>query len=407
MLSTETAVVQRISAVGILADVGFGCTKLGVGTACASPALVADGAHSLADVLVGAVSYGAYAAARAPPDDDHPYGHGKFEAGGSLVVGAALVATGAAAAANAATMATAAPDVMTLPAVTACAGVAALSIAGKEWLYRATLRAGERGRSDAIVANAHHHRSDAYASIATLGGIVGTYALGVPWLDPLAAAGVAAVVAHQGVHICRDAVDQLLDASFDPARLEQLRDAVSETLGPEYVVERLRARKAGPGIVADLVLTVPAGLSASAAHQVGEHGAVALRRAAQEAGVAVADVQVHLDPSDRQERDTRLAALPSTLEKRVTARALRHPRVRGVAHCVVRYDNTKVLAKVDVILPDAMTLRAAHGVAGALRRSILRGVPELHEVDVDCELDERRARTSRRGVGRGRHTSCM
>ena len=257
------------------------------------------------------------------------------------------------------------------------------------------------------MANAHHHRSDAYASIAALGGIVGTYALGVPWLDPLAAAGVAAVVAHQGVHICRDAVDQLLDASFDPARVEQLRDAVSETLGPEYVVERLRARKAGPGIVADLVLSVPAGLSASAAHQVGEHGAVALRRAAQEAGVAVADVQVHLDPSDRQERDTHLAALPSTLEKRVTARALRHPRVRGVAHCVVRYDNTKVLAKVDVILPDAMTLRAAHGVAGALRRSILRGVPELHEVDVDCELDERRARTSRRGVGRGRHTSCM
>ena len=72
---------------------------------------------------------------------------------------------------NAATMATAAPDVMTLPAMTACAGVAALSIAGKEWLYRATLRAGERGRSDAIVANAHHHRSDAYASIAALGGI--------------------------------------------------------------------------------------------------------------------------------------------------------------------------------------------------------------------------------------------
>ena len=73
MLSTE-ADVQRISAVGILADVGFGCTKLGVGTACASPALVADGAHSLADVLVGAVSYGAYAAARAPPDEEHPYG---------------------------------------------------------------------------------------------------------------------------------------------------------------------------------------------------------------------------------------------------------------------------------------------------------------------------------------------
>ena len=143
-LSTE-ADVQRISATGILADIGFGITKLGCGTVCGSPALVADGAHSLADLLVGAVSYGAYAAARAPPDDDHPYGHGKFEAGGSLVVGGALVATGAAAAANTATMATAAPvEVMTLPAMAACAGVAALSIAGKEWLYRATLKAGDR-----------------------------------------------------------------------------------------------------------------------------------------------------------------------------------------------------------------------------------------------------------------------
>ena len=93
------------------------------------------------------------------------------------------------------------------------------------------------------------------------------------------------------------------------------------------------------------------------------------------------------------------AALPSTLEKRVTARALRHPRVRGVAHCVLSYDGSKVMAKVDVVLPDRLTLRAAHKVAGALRRSILRGVPELHDVDVDCELDEwPRGTSSRRAV---------
>ena len=200
------------------------------------------------------------------------------------------------------------------------------------------------------------------------------------------------------VHICRGAVDELLDATFDPDSVDKLQDAVSETLGPEYVVDRLRARKAGPGIVADLTLTVPAGLSASAAHQVGEHAAVSFRRAASDASIVVADVQVHLDPSDRQERDTRLAALPSTLEKRVTARALRHPRVRGVAHCVLSYDGSKVMAKVDVVLPDRLTLRAAHKVAGALRRSILRGVPELHDVDVDCELDEwPRGTSSRRG----------
>ena len=68
MLSTEAAVVQRISAVGILADVGFGCTKLGVGTACASPALVADGAHSLADVLVGACAASASVCLMIPLD---------------------------------------------------------------------------------------------------------------------------------------------------------------------------------------------------------------------------------------------------------------------------------------------------------------------------------------------------
>ena len=92
-----------------------------------------------------------------------------------------------------------------------------------------------------------------YASVAALGGIAGR-GLGFYWLDPVAGVAVGALVAIQGLKICRTAADELLDAAFDPARVERLRDAVSVVLGDDYPVKSLRARKAGPGVVADLVV---------------------------------------------------------------------------------------------------------------------------------------------------------
>ena len=142
----------------------------------------------------------------------------------------------------------------------------------------------------------------------------------------------------------------------------------------------------------DLRLGVEKGLSASAAHQIGEHAKVALGREARAMGLGLADVAVHLDPGDRQESGAtdELGALPDELEKRIRAVALGCDRVRAVSHVVLSYEGAAIAAKVDVVLPDALTIGEAHAVAYGVRRALLRRVPEITGVDIDCELDEAR-----------------
>ena len=394
----------RITLVGACVNVGLGGCKVGVGSCLGSPALIADGAHSLSDVATDAVAYASYAAARAPPDEGHPFGHGKYEAGGSAVVGLALVAAGAGACHHSIlTALEPAPEVLQLPEVAACAGVAAASIVAKEWLYRATSHVGATTGSDVLKANAVHHRSDAWSSFAALGGILGAYGFGIAAIDPTAGAFVGAAVSYQGLAVVRRAGDELVDASLDSRKVRRLEAAVSRAAPPRARFA-LRARKSGPGLVCDLVLRVDRGLSASAAHQIGEHAKVALVREAAAMDLGVADVYVHLDPVDRQESDAvrELAEMPHALERRIRARAKRLPEVLDVTHVLLSYEGPRTTAKVDVLLPDDLTIRAAHGVAFDLRRNLLRTVPQLDDVDVDCELDEKQPPHRRRDASRFR-----
>ncbi|KAH8077116.1 cation transmembrane transporter [Aureococcus anophagefferens] len=265
---------KGITAVGAVVNVGLGCCKVGAGSTLGSPALIADGAHSLSDVLTDVVAYWSYAAARLPPDADHPFGHGKFEAGGSAVVGGALVAAGAGA--------------------------------------------------------AHHAAGSVF--------------------EPAEALELYAVATARR---SRDAARELLDETLDGQRVARLERAVAAAV-PRCDFS-LRARKAGPGVLVDLRLGVEKGLSASAAHQIGEHAKVALGREARAMGLGLADVAVHLDPGDRQESGAtgELAALPDELEKRIRAVALGCDRVRAVSHVVLSYEGESIAAKVDVVLPDA------------------------------------------------------
>ncbi|KAH8095662.1 cation transmembrane transporter [Aureococcus anophagefferens] len=358
---------KGITAVGAVVNVGLGCCKVGAGSTLGSPALIADGAHSLSDVLTDVVAYWSYAAARLPPDADHPFGHGKFEAGGSAVVGGCLVAAGAGAAHHAAGSAFEPAEALELYAVATCGSVATVSIVAKEWLFRRTRAVGEALRSDVLVANAFHHRSDAWSSVAALAGIAGGHGLGVTIADPVAGVLVGGAVAYQGAKIARDAARELLDETLD-------------------------GQRAGPGVLVDLRLGVEKGLSASAAHQIGEHAKVALGREARAMGLGLADVAVHLDPGDRQESGATddLGALPDELERRIRAVALGCDRVRAVSHVVLSYEGDAIAAKVDVVLPDALTIGEAHAVAYGVRRALLRRVPEITGVDIDCELDEAR-----------------
>ncbi|KAK7233902.1 cation transmembrane transporter [Aureococcus anophagefferens] len=234
-----------ITAVGAVVNVGLGCCKVGAGSTLGSPALIADGAHSLSDVLTDVVAYWSYAAARLPPDADHPFGHGKFEAGGSAVAGGSLAAG---------------------------AGARAHHAAGSVF---------EPAEALELYAVA--------TSVAALAGIAGGHGLGVAIADP-----VAGVVAGRrrrvpGAKIARDArARELLDETLDGQRVARLERAVAAAV-PRCDFS-LRARKAGPGVLVDLRLGVEKGLSASAAHQIGEHAKVALGREARAMGLGLADV---------------------------------------------------------------------------------------------------------------------
>ena len=168
---------DRVTFLGIIINIILSAGKALVGIQCHSTALIADAGHSLSDLFSDFITLWAVQIARIPPDDDHPYGHGKFEAIGSLFLALTLLATGLgvgavssenllriiAAQRNAAThiLSDAVP---TPPALI----MAALSIVSKEWLYRVTRKVGEQLRSQVVIANAWHHRSDAYSSVLAL-----------------------------------------------------------------------------------------------------------------------------------------------------------------------------------------------------------------------------------------------
>lgn len=172
---------DRVTFLGIIVNIVLSAGKALVGVQCHSTALIADAGHSLSDLFSDFITLWAVQIARLPPDDDHPYGHGKFEAIGSLFLALTLLGTGLAVGA------VSSENLMRIIAAQRTSGIhaaahilsdavptppalvmAALSIVSKEWLYRVTRKVGEELRSQVVIANAWHHRSDAYSSVLAL-----------------------------------------------------------------------------------------------------------------------------------------------------------------------------------------------------------------------------------------------
>ena len=206
---------DRVTLLGVVVNLALSIGKAIIGVTCHSSALVADAGHSLSDLFSDFITLWAVQIARLPPDDDHPYGHGKFEAVGSLFLALTLFATGLSVGASsnakllhlfsskgsAASMAAANVSMPTWPALV----MAFTSIVSKEWLYRITKRVGEDLNSQVVIANAWHHRSDAYSSILALGSI--GLAMSVPGMlfcDSAAGLLVGGMICMTGTRICCD-----------------------------------------------------------------------------------------------------------------------------------------------------------------------------------------------------------
>ena len=196
-LAADKADADRVTWIGVAVNLLLSVGKLGAGITAHSSALVADAGHSLSDLVSDFITLWSVNVARLPPDEDHPYGHYKFEAIGSLFLSLTLLATGGSVgimankqlmevlqATATSSAVTAAPVQLPGPLALVMAG---LSILSKEWLFRITKQVGERLRSPVVIANAWHHRSDAYSSILALFSIAWAM-IGFPAAD--AAAGM-------------------------------------------------------------------------------------------------------------------------------------------------------------------------------------------------------------------------
>ena len=384
---------MRVTKQGLALNVSLSIGKLAVGLAAASPAMIADAAHSFSDIATDFVTLYSYDIARRPPDWDHPFGHGKFESVGTVVVGSLLCLTGLGVGAHSLTVLYGYPTSVDLSSIALigqeyAAGAAALSMLAKEGMYRVTLRAGRAANSTVVVANAYHHRSDALSSFVALVGIGGGALLGTPLLDPLAGCVVAFMVLQGGVEVTREAADDLLDAQVPNELLVEVAHMCSAVPGVKLQsTKSLRGRKMGPHILLDVAITVDGRITASSAHQLGEHVRVAVLRKF----TAIKEIRIHVDPDPREEWDGQTLLEPQERIEQKVRNLLKKcdPLLLGVSDIMVTYNRDhKVSLKVDLIMHPSLTIREANALGGKVRDLLLLKMDNVEFVDVDLELSE-------------------
>jgi cation diffusion facilitator family transporter len=286
----RAAAISRTAILGALANVLLSVIKIGAGLVGQSQALIADGIHSLSDLLSDVLVLIAGKHAVQGPDPDHPYGHGRYETVATLVLGFLLIAVALGLSWDAAHRLFS-PEELLHPEPLAL-GAAVLSILVKEWLYWWTLAYSKRVRSDLLRANAWHHRSDAISSIVVLVGIAGTMA-GLPYLDAIAAIAVALMIAQIAWALGWSAVQELVDTGLEAARLEAIRTTI-RSVGGVRDIHMLRTRRHGGHASADVHVLVDPTVSVSEGHMISLLVEQRLKREIDE----ITDVTVHIDPED-------------------------------------------------------------------------------------------------------------
>lgn len=291
-LSDRSRETQKVAIVGALVNVVLSVVKLVVGSLANSAALIADGIHSVSDLASDALVWFAAKHAGHAPDEEHPYGHGRFETAGTLGLGILLilVALGIVWDAVEHTFYGDQP----LPGTLAIYA-AAFSILANEALYWYTISVSKRIKSEILRANAWHHRTDAVSSIVVLVGVVGAI-WGWPYLDAVAAVVVGAMVAKIGWDLGWEAMQELVDASLDEETVRQAK-AVIQSVDGVRSIHMLRTRRHAHEAAADVHVQVEPRLSVSEGHMISQ----AVEDRLKETVEAITDVTVHIDPEDDEQ----------------------------------------------------------------------------------------------------------
>ena len=278
---------KRSTLVSVVVNIGLTVSQVFAGIVSGSQGLIADGIHSLTDLVADFVVLFANHHSGKDADDDHHYGHQRYETAASLFLGVSLLAVGVG-------MLWKAGEKIIDPVPAGQIQIMALyvalgSLVAKELLFRYMLSVAERVRSSMLVANAWHARSDAASSLVVAVGIVGAL-FGYPILDSVGALVVGLMVAKTGWEFSWDALHDLMDRAVSSEEHQRIEEIISSTQGVKGFHD-LRTRKMGDMILVDVHIEVDANSTVQAGHDI----ALAARNQIMKE-LPVLNVMTHIDP---------------------------------------------------------------------------------------------------------------
>jgi cation diffusion facilitator family transporter len=364
MSHPDHSIKSRVALISIVASAAMAAAKFVVGIAIGSLALVSEALHSSVDLVATIVTWMVVRVSDRPADEEHHYGHGKFEslsalgviamlyvlAGGILVQAYGHLREGAPP-----------PTISAVPFV-----VLLVDIAVNFWRARALHRAARDTKSQALAADALHFASDVLGSLAVMIGLV-LSGLGYAWGDAAAAIGVAVVISALGLRLARSTVETLLDRA--PEGVSE-RAAAAIRMVPGVVdVERLRARMVGPTHFIDAIVQVPRTFPIDRVDEIKRSAQAAVTKALGDADLTFTAVPVARNNESVRERIMVIA--------RNAGLAIHHVTVHDLGG--------KLTVSIDLEVDGEMALNAAHDIAHEFERNIRDEFGEDVEVDTHIE----------------------
>lgn len=354
----------RVAAISVAASAAMATAKFIVGILIGSLALISEALHSSVDVIATIITWMVVRVSDQPADEEHHYGHGKFEsvsalgviallyvlAGGILVESYSRLREG-----------TPPPTISAIPFV-----VLLIDIAVNFWRARALHRTARETQSQALAADALHFASDVMGSIAVIAGLA-LAGLGYWWGDAAAAIAVAVMIAALGLRMARATVETLLDRA--PEGVSAKARVAIEQLGGVVGVERLRARMVGSTHFIDAIVKVPRTYPIDRVDEIKQKAQAAVSAALGDADVTFTSIPVALDNESVRERIMVIA--------RNSGLAVHHVTVHDLGG--------KLTVSIDLEVDGEMPLTAAHDIAHKLEHNIRDEFGTEVEVDTHVE----------------------
>jgi cation diffusion facilitator family transporter len=262
--------IRKITVIGAIVNIILTLLKIIAGVFGRSAAMVADGIHSLSDLLSDIVVLAFTHISSKGKDKNHSFGHGKFETLATLIVSVILAAVGGRLMVNGVKSIIEAINGNSIPVPgTIALWAAIISIVSKEILYQATIRTAKRANSPVAMANAWHHRSDALSSIGSLAGIAGAMVLGENWtiLDPIASCCISIAIIIVAVKMALPSLEELLETSL-PDEIEKDIISVANSVQGVENIHELKTRRNGVSYIIDAHIVVNPRISVTEAHNI-------------------------------------------------------------------------------------------------------------------------------------------